>query len=137
MTIRLHLRDLSIDYYAELGIPVPAERGGKFVVLQNLAEEHLVLALEFEQCPFHAIVVSRFCEIPEIGVAGRMVRDRFVIDTPDWRVAGGGAWFRDDAAKTFALSGRSMVYGSVEDRCLNRFREWLGTMPEFDGYSVE
>ena len=114
---------------------MPARRSGKFIQIQNEAEqsEYLVLS-PGELSVYHANVVERFCLMQCIkGSYYNEKKNYFDIHDPVWTVIGGGVWAINETTKTLTLSGMSHAYGPFE---LKGLKEKLSSSSLVSGYTI-
>ena len=107
-----------IDYspvYFELlrKTSIPAQRGGKFVVLNDGQRRFAVFAPR-ELITYHANIVERFLWQRQIRGTYNAKGDVFHFAAPEWQVEGGGHWQLDEAQAVLRLFGQSTTYGSVD-----------------------
>ncbi|HZV46959.1 MAG TPA: hypothetical protein VFG06_06405 [Thermodesulfovibrionales bacterium] len=131
------LIDYSELYFTKIKkIDMPARRSGKFIQIQNEAEqsEYLVFS-PGELSVYHANVVERFCLLQ--GIIGSYYNDKknnFEIHEHEWTVIGGGVWAINEMTKTLTLSGLSQVYGHFEAKGL---KEKLLSSALVSGYIIK
>jgi len=131
------LTDYSELYFTKIkNVDMPAKRSGKFIQIQNEAEqrEYLVLSPR-ELSVYHANVVERFCLLQ--GIKGSYDNDKknyFEIHEYEWTVIGGGVWAINEMTKTLTLSGLSQGYGPFEAKGL---KEKLLSSALVSGYIIK
>lgn len=133
--MNLSLIDYSEHYFTKIKkIDMPTKRSGKFIQIQNEAEqrEYLVLSPR-ELSVYHANVVERFCLIHGIEGSYDDKKDYFEIHDHAWTVIGGGIWAINEISKTVTLSGLSQRYGPFEVKGL---KEKLSSSVLVSGYGI-
>jgi hypothetical protein len=126
-----HIIMLAVIDYCEVAFelllrqPVPARRGGKFIVLINAGKKYVVFSPK-ELTAFHADIARRFFELNRIACN----TDAKCCQPGDsaWQVPGGAHWTMDDHARTLVLFGASDAYGGVD---LHELVMELAAHPDF------
>lgn len=133
----IEVLDLSDEYFRQKGEGTPQRRGGKFVVMRDDIRrlDYLVLSPS-GQSIYHADIVARFCKLERFSISGDMLKKSsyFVIQDPNWSVAGGGQWDWLDIERRLRLFGSSQAYGAT---ALGVLKKRLTKVPEMAGWRIE
>lgn len=91
---------------------IPAEIGGKFVIVTLAGEQYAIFA-PYAMCTYHAQIVARFMQLRGMRGSLNTRGDRFHCSSDGWNVDGGGHWQRSPEG-VLTLFGESTVYGGVD-----------------------
>jgi len=134
---KIEVLDFSDEFFRQKGMGIPQRRGGKFVVMRddNRKWDYLVLS-PAAQSIYHADIVEQFCQLERFGISGTMLKKSsyFVIDDPNWSVAGGGRWDWLETERRLRLFGSSQAYGATT---LGSLKKRLAKVPEMAGWRIE
>jgi hypothetical protein len=127
--MEFNLIDYSAHYFKQ---GAPRKISGKFVQIRSQSAEYIVLCPR-ELARYHANIVERF-SLEKSGIRGHynQKRDNFIIESPEWSVAGGGLWEIDEGARSLTFLGTSLAYGRFDPAGLRE--KILSLKP---GWSVE
>jgi hypothetical protein len=114
----------------------PGEKDKKLVckfILLGVAESLILVGGTWEEFPYHANLIDRFCRDREIAVSWVKKPDLVEIHDSSVRTLGGG-WLEIDTGKSLLkVSGRSTAYGRyrAED-----FRDVIAADPIYSRFEI-